>query len=136
MQSSSCYIEYSSHFFWNVNFLTDISDVEKSKICLTVQIRKRRFYLPLSHTISLDGSLPSNIFSFSCVVMRSKKLMTICCADGALINCCRAQRGSILFLTRHGFSRVHSTQSFARSMYCRDLDLCLSVCLSVCRLLR
>ena len=86
MQSSSCYIEYSSHFFWNVNFLTDISDVEKSKICLTVQIRKRRFYLPLSHTISLDGSLPSNIFSFSCVVMRSKKLMTICCADGALIN--------------------------------------------------
>jgi hypothetical protein len=56
---------YSSyHFFWNVNFLTDISDVEKSKIGLTVKIRKRRFYLPPSHTISLDGSLPSNIFLF------------------------------------------------------------------------
>ena len=70
MQSSSCYIEYSSHmyssyhFFWNVNFLTDISDVEKSKIGLTFKIRKRRFYLPPSHTISLDGSLPSNIFLF------------------------------------------------------------------------
>ena len=51
---------YSSyHFFWNVNFLTDISDVEKSKICPIL-----RFYLPLSHTISLDGSLPSNIFLF------------------------------------------------------------------------
>jgi hypothetical protein len=36
------------------------------------------------------------------------------------ISCCRAQRGSTLFLTRGGFSRVHSTQSFARSMYCRD----------------
>ena len=37
-----------------------------------------------------------------------------------------AAEGSTLFLTRGGFSRVHSTQSFARSMYCRDLDLCLS----------
>jgi hypothetical protein len=32
-----------------------------------------------------------------------------------------------LFLTCYGFSRVHSTQSFARSMYCRDLDF-VSVC--------
>jgi hypothetical protein len=39
---------------------------------------------------------------------------------------------STLFLTRGGFSRVHSTQSFARSMYCRDLDL-VSICLSVCK---
>jgi hypothetical protein len=39
-----------------------------------------------------------------------------------------AAEGSTLFLTRGGFSRVHSTQSFARSMYCRDIDLCLSVC--------
>jgi hypothetical protein len=45
--------------------------------------------------------------------------------------CCRAQRGSTLFLTRGGFSRVHSTQSFARVMYCRNLDL-VSVCLFVC----
>jgi hypothetical protein len=45
-----------------------------------------------------------------------------------------AAEGSTLFFTRGGFSRVHTTQSFARSMYCRDLDLCLSVCLSVCLL--
>ena len=31
-----------------------------------------------------------------------------------------------------GFSRVHSTQSFARVMYCRDRDL-VSVCRDVCR---
>jgi hypothetical protein len=43
-----------------------------------------------------------------------------------------AAEGSTLFLTRGGFSRVHSTQSFARSMYCRDLDL-VSICLSVCK---
>jgi uncharacterized membrane protein len=43
------------------------------------------------------------------------------------VYCCRAQRGSTLFLTCGDFSRVHSTQSLARSMYCRDLDLCLSV---------
>ena len=40
------------------------------------------------------------------------------------------QRGSTLFLTRFGSSRVHSTESFARSMYCRDLDL-VSVCMFV-----
>jgi hypothetical protein len=49
----------SYHFFWNVNFLTDISDVDKSKIDPIVRI-----YLPPSHTISLDGALPSNIFLF------------------------------------------------------------------------
>jgi hypothetical protein len=38
-------------------------------------------------------------------------------------DCCRAQRGSTLFLTRGDFSRVHSTQSFARFVYSRDLDL-------------
>ena len=47
-----------------------------------------------------------------------------------------AERSSTLFLTRGGFSRVHSTQSFARVMYCRHRDLvsvCLSVCKDVCR---
>ena len=39
------------------------------------------------------------------------------------------KRGSSLFLTCNGF--FHSTQSFARSMYSRNLDLCLFVCKDV-----
>ncbi len=38
------------------------------------------------------------------------------------------KRGSSLFLTCNGF--FHSTQSFARSMYSRNLDLCLFVKMS------
>jgi hypothetical protein len=34
--------------------------------------------------------------------------------------CCRAQRGSTLFLTSDGCPRVHSTQSPARVMYWRE----------------
>jgi hypothetical protein len=41
-----------------------------------------------------------------------------------------ARTGSTLSLTCFGFSRVHSTQSIARSMYCRDLDF-VFVCMYV-----
>ena len=72
------------------------------------------------------------LFRFCFIVMQTYKelifhiLFLIC----HVYNCCRAQRGSTIFLTSGGFSRVHSTQSFARSMYSRHLDL-VSVCLSV-----
>ena len=84
MQSSSCYIEYSSHFFWNVNFLTDISDVEKSKICPRFE-NEGSICLPHTQFHLMDLFLQT-FFSFSYVVMHSKKLMTICCANRALIN--------------------------------------------------
>ena len=50
--------------------------------------------------------------------------------NGSQFIAAERQRGSTLFLTRFGSSRVHSTESFARSMYCRDLDL-VSVCMFV-----
>ena len=57
-------------------------------------------------------------------------ILTVCKLQPEILIAAKRQRGSTLFLTLFGSSRVHSTESFARSMYCRDLDL-VSVCMFV-----
>jgi hypothetical protein len=77
----------------------------------------------------------SNLFRFfytPCIMHPTRLVLAerqwMLCLEGTnKYYCCRTQQGSTLFLTRGGFPRVHSTQSFARVMYCRDWDL-VSVC--------
>ena len=81
-------------------------------------------------TISLTGEKAAALAELcqALIDLGRVKIREVARVLGKIIAASR-KRGSSLFLTCNGF--FHSTQSFARSMYSRNLDLCLFVCKDV-----